>query len=74
LNRNHAVRKAMAAPRRVVPIATPATAPLVRPLSLLFPWTALTLCGSGGGVDIDGTVDVGSADESGEVVVSTVVG
>jgi hypothetical protein len=72
LNKSHAVRKAMAAPRRVVPIARPATAPLVRPLSLLFPWSALALCGSGGG---DGAVDVGNADESGVVViVSTVVG
>lgn len=64
----------MAAPRRVVPIARPATAPLLSPLSLLFPFTALTLCVSGGRVITDGAVDVGSADESGVVVVNTVVG
>ena len=64
----------MAAPRRVVPIARPATAPLLSPLSLLFPFTALTLCVSGGRVTTGGAVGVGSAEESGIVVVSTVVG
>jgi hypothetical protein len=64
----------MAAPRRVVPIARPATAPLVSPLSLLSPWTALTSCASGGRVTTDRAVDVGSADEARAIVVSTVVG
>ena len=64
----------MAAPRSVVPIARPATAPLLSPLSLLFPFTALTLCVSGGRVITDGAVDVGSADESGVVVVNAVSG